>query len=258
MSCKDEVTCSYLCRSHMMSVVGKLTCSGFKTGLYISYHGGNVVRYVKERGYCMKDARISGYIGTKYMTVLRIEQILHNFEDQKFANFLNLIMSSPSFLSSGIKMEVNHHTKNQDQRSNSSNRRARPYTTKHISLFFYLDLWPTTLTTIPGYLWSRSTLIPEIKVKGQRSNGSNRKAWTYRQMDRWTNGQTDGWTLPSTLSPCFAVDNDIFLAWVLCDNAYYDGNSGLSGASIFTTGPMSIAKIVNFHSFPLTISNWME
>ena len=38
----------------------------------------------------MKDARISGYFDTKYMTVLRIEQILHNFEDQKLANFLNL------------------------------------------------------------------------------------------------------------------------------------------------------------------------
>ena len=38
----------------------------------------------------MKDARISGYFDTKYMTVLRIEQILHNFEDQKIANFLYL------------------------------------------------------------------------------------------------------------------------------------------------------------------------
>ena len=73
-----------------MSVVGKSTCSGFKTGLYISYHGGNAVRYIKQRGYFMKDGRISGYFDTKYMTVLRIEQILHNFEDQKFANFLNL------------------------------------------------------------------------------------------------------------------------------------------------------------------------
>ncbi len=38
----------------------------------------------------MKDAQISGYFDTNYMTVLRIEQILYNFEDQKFANFLNL------------------------------------------------------------------------------------------------------------------------------------------------------------------------
>ena len=38
----------------------------------------------------MKDARISGYFDTKYMTPLQIEQILHNFEDQKFANFFNL------------------------------------------------------------------------------------------------------------------------------------------------------------------------
>ncbi len=31
----------------------------------------------------MKDARIFGYFDTKYMAVLQIEQILHNFEDQK-------------------------------------------------------------------------------------------------------------------------------------------------------------------------------
>ena len=31
-----------------------------------------------------------GYFDTKYMSILQIEQILHNFEDQKFANFLNL------------------------------------------------------------------------------------------------------------------------------------------------------------------------
>ncbi len=74
----------------MMSVVGKSTCSGFKTGFYISYHGGNAVRYIKERGSFLKDGRISEYFDTKYMTVLQIEQILHNFEDQKFANFLNL------------------------------------------------------------------------------------------------------------------------------------------------------------------------
>ncbi len=74
----------------MMSVVGKSTCSGFKTGLYISYYGGNVVRYIKQEGHVLKDARISGYFDTKYMTVLQIEQILHNFEGQKFANFLNL------------------------------------------------------------------------------------------------------------------------------------------------------------------------
>ena len=38
----------------------------------------------------MEDARISGCFDTKYITVLRIEQILHNFEDQKCANFFNL------------------------------------------------------------------------------------------------------------------------------------------------------------------------
>ena len=71
----------------MMSVVGKSTCSEFKTGLCISYHGGNPVRYIKQRGYFMKDAQISDYFDTQYMTVLRIEQILHNFEDRKFAYF---------------------------------------------------------------------------------------------------------------------------------------------------------------------------
>ena len=73
-----------------MSVVGKSTCSRSKTGLYISYYGGHAVMYIKQRGYVLKDTRISGYFDTKYMTVLRIEQILHNFEDQKFANFFNL------------------------------------------------------------------------------------------------------------------------------------------------------------------------
>ncbi len=53
----------------------------------MSYHGGNAVSYIKQRGYFMKNARISGYFDTKYMTLHRIEQILHNFEDQKFANF---------------------------------------------------------------------------------------------------------------------------------------------------------------------------
>ncbi len=67
----------------MMSVVGKSTCSGFKTGLYISYHGGNAVRFIKHRGYFMKDARISGYFDSKYMTVLQI----HNFEHQKICPF---------------------------------------------------------------------------------------------------------------------------------------------------------------------------
>ncbi len=38
----------------------------------------------------MKDSRISGYFDTKYMTVLWLEQILHNFEDRKIANFFNL------------------------------------------------------------------------------------------------------------------------------------------------------------------------
>ncbi len=62
-----------------MSVVGKSTCSWFKTGLYISHHGGKAVRYIKQRGYFMKDGQISGYFDAKYMTVLQIQQILQNF-----------------------------------------------------------------------------------------------------------------------------------------------------------------------------------
>ncbi len=38
----------------------------------------------------LKDGWFSGYFDTKYMTVLRMEQILHNFEKQKIANFFNL------------------------------------------------------------------------------------------------------------------------------------------------------------------------
>ncbi len=30
----------------------------------------------------MKDGQIAGYFDTKYMTILRIERILHNFKDQ--------------------------------------------------------------------------------------------------------------------------------------------------------------------------------
>ena len=38
----------------------------------------------------MKDCRIPGYFDTKYIAVLWIEHILHNFEDQKIANLFNL------------------------------------------------------------------------------------------------------------------------------------------------------------------------
>ncbi len=38
----------------------------------------------------MKDAWISCYLDTKYLTVLKIEKILHNFEDQKFDSLFNL------------------------------------------------------------------------------------------------------------------------------------------------------------------------
>ena len=52
--------------SYMMSVVGKSTCLRFKTGLFIIYyHGGNAVRYIKQRGNVKKDARIPGNFDTK-------------------------------------------------------------------------------------------------------------------------------------------------------------------------------------------------
>ncbi len=35
----------------------------------------------------MTEGRISGYFDAKYMTVLRLEQILHNFENQNFSFF---------------------------------------------------------------------------------------------------------------------------------------------------------------------------
>ncbi len=54
-------------KPQMISVVGNSTCSGFKTGLYLSYHGKNAVRYIKQRGYFMKDhGQISDYFDTKY------------------------------------------------------------------------------------------------------------------------------------------------------------------------------------------------
>ncbi len=77
-------------KKHMMSVVGKSTCSEIETVLFLSYHGRNAVRYIKQRGYFMEDGRISGYLDTKYMIILWIEEILHNFEDQNLPIFFNL------------------------------------------------------------------------------------------------------------------------------------------------------------------------
>ncbi len=71
-----------------MSVVGKSTCSGFKTGLYISYHSGNALRDIKGWGYSLKDDRISSYFDAKYMTLLQI--VLHNSDDQNIVNFFTL------------------------------------------------------------------------------------------------------------------------------------------------------------------------
>ena len=38
----------------------------------------------------LEDGWVSGYFDTKYITILQIDQILHNFEDQKIADFFNL------------------------------------------------------------------------------------------------------------------------------------------------------------------------
>ena len=38
----------------------------------------------------MKDGQISGYVDTKYMTVLRIKLIWHNIKDQKIPDTFDL------------------------------------------------------------------------------------------------------------------------------------------------------------------------
>ncbi len=55
----------------------------------MSYHDGNAVRCIKQRSYFLKNGRISGYFGAKYITVLQIERILYNFEDQKIFDLFN-------------------------------------------------------------------------------------------------------------------------------------------------------------------------
>ncbi len=55
-----------------------------------TYHIMLEMPYIKQRGYFMKDGRISGYFDTKCMTILQIENILHNFEDRQIAKFFNL------------------------------------------------------------------------------------------------------------------------------------------------------------------------
>ncbi len=64
---------------HLMSVAGRSTCSGFKTLLYISYHGKSPVKYIKERNYFLKDGWIPGYFDTTNFT--------QNFEELTIANF---------------------------------------------------------------------------------------------------------------------------------------------------------------------------
>ncbi len=76
---------------------GKIDLFRVKTGLHMSYNGVNAVRYIKQRGYFMKDGRIYGYFDTKYMTISQTEQNVHNIEDQKIANFLTLNTEQVNF-----------------------------------------------------------------------------------------------------------------------------------------------------------------
>ncbi len=73
-----------------MSVVKNQPFLGSKQGCTYPTMEGMLSGISNRGGNFMKDAWISGYFDTKYMTVLRIEQIFHNFEDQHFANFSNL------------------------------------------------------------------------------------------------------------------------------------------------------------------------
>ncbi len=73
-----------------MSVVGISTCSGFKTGLYISYHMMGMLSGISNRGVFSWNILEFLVILISNIWLLRIEQILHNFEDQKFAKVFNL------------------------------------------------------------------------------------------------------------------------------------------------------------------------
>ena len=79
--------------TYMTAVVGKSTCSGFWIVLYMFCHGQNYVRNIYQGDFSLNSPRISDRFDTKFTTVVQhvqIEQNLQKFEDQKFANFLNL------------------------------------------------------------------------------------------------------------------------------------------------------------------------
>ena len=73
----------------MTRVTRKLTCSGFRIWLYISYHGENALQYINQGSFSLNGCRFSGYFDTKFTAVAIIEPILHKFEDLKIVNFLN-------------------------------------------------------------------------------------------------------------------------------------------------------------------------
>ncbi len=74
----------------MMSAVGKLTCSGFKTVVYMFHHGGNDIRFNNQEYDILESCRMSDYFDTKYTKVVQIELALQKFEDWKIGNFFNL------------------------------------------------------------------------------------------------------------------------------------------------------------------------
>ena len=72
-----------------------------------SKHGSTYPIMVEEEELFPEDGRISGYFDTKYIAVLQIEQLLHNFNNQKNANFFNQVKQAKGDLNS-----FSLHTKN--------------------------------------------------------------------------------------------------------------------------------------------------
>jgi len=76
----------------------------------------------------------------------------------------------------------------------------------HKWTIFDLDLWPTTLTYNPRL--AKVKVDPRAKNRGQRSNGSNRRAPTDKRTDAHTHAHTHG-RYQTYYLPCYAVDNKV-------------------------------------------------
>ena len=72
-------------------------------------------------------------------------------------------------------------------------KRQQKVMSKHVSLLFDVDLWPTTLTYNPSL--AKVKIDPHAKNQGRRSNGSS-----VRVLTDW---RTDRRMLPNVLSPLF-------------------------------------------------------